>query len=102
MGTGIPDSWEFGVNCRGFGSNFPDPPPIANVHALVHIIRLLLITLSKKSFLKLDVFFIHNFLHNSFHLHVQTATVAQWLDGPASGRLGVRIPAATDVSRKSR
>ena len=42
---------------KGYESNFPDsPPPIANVHELVHIVRLLLITFSKKSFFLLDVF----------------------------------------------
>ena len=36
---------------KGYESDFPDSPsPIANVHALVHIVRLLLINFSKKSF----------------------------------------------------
>ena len=51
------------VNWRGYGSNFPDSPPlIANVHALVHIVRLLLLTFFKeKLFLSLMYFFFTQF-----------------------------------------
>ena len=47
--------------------------------------------------------FIQHIISVCFIINKWAAVVAQWVKSappPASGRLGVRIPAATDISRK--